>query len=58
MGNLSTKIIRIGILGVVDDRALIKLVNAMNEILHTNIYQDPPNDCKLPEELKAEVIWD
>ncbi len=58
MGNLSTKIIRIGILGVVDDRAIIKLVDAMNEILHSNIYQDPPNDCKLPEELKAEVIWD
>ncbi|BDB97779.1 hydrogenase expression protein HypE [Saccharolobus caldissimus] len=58
MGELRDKIIRIGILGVVDDRALNRLVNNLNEILHTNVNLKPPKQCELPEELKVEVSWD
>ncbi|WP_338601572.1 aminotransferase class V-fold PLP-dependent enzyme [Sulfolobus tengchongensis] len=58
MGELKDKIVRIGILGVVDDRALMKLVKNLNEILRTDVEVEVPQECKLPEELKVEVSWD
>jgi aspartate aminotransferase-like enzyme len=57
MGELKDKIIRIGILGVVDDRAISKLVNAISKILDVSIPYSPPNECKLPDFLRNEVEW-
>ncbi|AAK41188.1 aminotransferase class V-fold PLP-dependent enzyme [Saccharolobus solfataricus] len=58
MGELRDKIVRIGILGVVDDRAIRRLVGSMGEILKKNVEFEVPRECKLPEELKVEVLWD
>ncbi len=58
MGELKDKITRVGILGVVDDRALTRLVLTMQDILKRDVYYPPPEDTKLPEALKTEVIWE
>lgn len=57
MGELKDKIVRIGILGVVDDRAISKLVTAMSDILRQEIELNIPKECSLPSFLKAEVEW-
>jgi aspartate aminotransferase-like enzyme len=57
MGELRDKIIRIGILGVVDDRAISKLLLSLSDVLKQDIEIKPPADCKLPEFLRQEVIW-
>lgn len=57
MGELRDKIIRVGILGVVDDRAISRLLTALSDILKQDIEIKPPADCKLPDFLMQEVIW-
>ncbi|MCY0850907.1 pyridoxal-phosphate-dependent aminotransferase family protein [Sulfuracidifex metallicus] len=58
IGELRDKVIRAGILGVVDDRALSRLVFAMQDVLKKDVYYPPPQETSLPETLKTEVIWD
>ncbi|MEM0122594.1 MAG: aminotransferase class V-fold PLP-dependent enzyme [Saccharolobus sp.] len=58
MGELRDKVVRIGVLGVVDDRAINKLITALNDILNTSLITKAPKECSLPEELKSEVSWD
>lgn len=57
MGELKDKIVRIGILGVVDDRAMRRFVIALTDIFKQDINYQIPEDCKLPEFLRNEVIW-
>ncbi len=57
MGELRDKIVRVGLLGVVDDRAVTKLFKATFEILGKAVDFRVPEDCVLPEELRAEVEW-
>ncbi|BFH74273.1 alanine--glyoxylate aminotransferase family protein [Sulfurisphaera javensis] len=57
MGELKEKIIRIGLLGVVDDRAVNKLLQATAKILGKEYDYRPPEECKLPEPLREEVEW-
>ncbi|AWR97750.1 aminotransferase class V-fold PLP-dependent enzyme [Acidianus sulfidivorans JP7] len=57
MGELKEKIVRIGILGVVDDRAMNRLTIALADIFKQDINDKPPEDCKLPESIRNEVIW-
>ncbi|BBG23802.1 pyridoxal-phosphate-dependent aminotransferase family protein [Sulfuracidifex tepidarius] len=58
MGEMKDKITRVGILGVVDDRALSRLVFTVQDVLKKDVYYPPPEETKLPEALKTEVIWD
>lgn len=58
VGELKDKIVRIGLLGVVDDRAIKKLIIALKDILKQDVKEQKiPEDCKLPEFLRNEVIW-
>lgn len=57
IGELKDKIVRFGLLGVVDDRAINKLLNATAKILGKEYYTIPPKECKLPEMLQREVEW-
>lgn len=57
IGELKDKIVRFGLLGVVDDRAVNKLLEATAKILDKKYEFTPPKDCKLPELLQKEVIW-
>ncbi|EWG07010.1 MAG: serine-pyruvate transaminase [Candidatus Aramenus sulfurataquae] len=57
MGELREKIVRIGILGVVDDRAIHKLVTALSDILKQEVSLKAPSQCSLPDFLRAEVEW-
>ncbi|BFI74205.1 alanine--glyoxylate aminotransferase family protein [Sulfurisphaera ohwakuensis] len=57
MGELKEKIVRIGLLGVVDSRAVNKLLEATAKLLDKNYDYLPPRECKLPELLEKEVEW-
>ncbi len=57
MGELREKIVRIGLLGVVDDRAVQKLVIALSDVLKQEVSLKPPSQCALPDFLRAEVEW-
>ncbi|ARM76517.1 pyridoxal-phosphate-dependent aminotransferase family protein [Acidianus manzaensis] len=57
MGELKEKIVRIGILGVVDDRAMSRLTIALSDIFKQDINEKVPDECKLPDFLRNEVIW-
>ncbi len=57
MGELKDRIVRIGILGMVDDRAISRLVIAMSDILRQEIELNIPKECILPDFLKTEVEW-
>ncbi|QKQ99324.1 alanine--glyoxylate aminotransferase family protein [Metallosphaera tengchongensis] len=58
MGELKDKIVRIGTLGVVDSRAVSRLKYALSDILKTDIPEEPPKECELPESIREEVDWD
>ena len=57
-GELREKVVRFGLLGVVDDRAMNKLVKALEKIFNTEIPFTPPPECKLPDFLAKEVEWE
>jgi aspartate aminotransferase-like enzyme len=57
IGELRDKIVRIGILGLVDDRAISRLSYTLADILKTDLSVSPPVECKLPEFLRDEVDW-
>ncbi|MCQ4447781.1 MAG: aminotransferase class V-fold PLP-dependent enzyme [Sulfolobales archaeon] len=57
MGELREKIVRVGLLGVVDDRAVNKLFKATFEILGRSVEYVLPKECELPEPLRSEVEW-
>ena len=57
MGELRDKIVRVGLLGVVDDRAVNKLFKATFEVLGKRVEYQIPKDCELPEPIRSEVEW-
>jgi aspartate aminotransferase-like enzyme len=57
MGELKDKIIRIGNLGVVDDRAISRLIIAISDILKQEVELNIPKECGLPDFLRVEVEW-
>lgn len=58
MGELKDKIIRIGTLGMIDDRAVLRLRYALSDILKVDLTEQPPEECKLPESIIQEMDWD
>ncbi|BBD72734.1 hydrogenase expression protein HypE [Sulfodiicoccus acidiphilus] len=58
IGENSEKLIRIGTMGVVDWRALTKLIRALSEILKVEGDLRSLEDCRLPSFLEEEVTWD
>ncbi len=58
MGELREKVVRIGVLGMVDDRAVSRLRYALSDILKVDLSIEPPAECKLPESIAQEVDWD
>ncbi|NON61920.1 alanine--glyoxylate aminotransferase family protein [Acidianus sp. RZ1] len=57
MGKLKGKIVRIGILGVVDDRAVSRLLVTLSDILRKDLVSVAPPECKLPDFLRSDVEW-
>ena len=57
IGELKDKVIRIGLMGVVDDRAVNRLLRATAKILNKEYDYTPPKECKLSEILQKEVDW-
>ncbi len=57
MGELRDRIVRVGLLGVVDDRAVDKLFKATFEVLGKKVDYSIPKECELPEPLRSEVTW-
>lgn len=57
MGELRDKVVRIGLLGIVDDRAVMKLIGITARMFHSQYEKEPPLECKLPEELREEIEW-
>ncbi|AKV74663.1 MULTISPECIES: pyridoxal-phosphate-dependent aminotransferase family protein [Metallosphaera] len=58
MGELKDKIVRIGTLGMIDDRAVLRLRYALSDILKLDLNEVPTSDCKLPEVIAQEIDWD
>ena len=58
IGELKEKIVRFGLLGIVDDRAVGKLAKVLGTIFNSEIPFTPPPECKLSEFLVKEIDWD
>jgi aspartate aminotransferase-like enzyme len=57
MGELKDKIIRLGILGMIDFEALNILKKVLEELYNTKLDIEPPNESKLPDFISEELEW-
>jgi aspartate aminotransferase-like enzyme len=58
VGEMSSKMIRIGLMGVVDYRGVNKLMKALADSLGFEYASKPPEECRLPSFIEQEVIWE
>jgi len=57
IGELREKIVRFGVLGMIDYRALEYLKKALENIYDKRLNTKISEGCKLPEEIEKEVVW-